>query len=204
MTNTFLFGPADSKPTPRAVWNSSDFTDIDDRVRGGSSTSSMTIQEPRAGIDFSGFLDTKTLGGAGFASQAYSKNQRGFPGDVISKEKYSGLRLVIAQVPVKNVSSDQEQPGGGKCPVTKFVLNLKPFVPPMRPDGRRESTVVYEYPFEAPKSLKEGVVAILAEWNQFHATYRGRPAKGAEPLDPSQVKEWSIMARSNFAVRKVV
>ncbi|UZJ51334.1 hypothetical protein CBS101457_000654 [Exobasidium rhododendri] len=196
-----LFAPADSSPTPRASWHASDFTSVDDTVRGGSSTSSMTVKNSSDGIDFSGFLDTTTLGGAGFASQAYSKNGQGFPGSVIDGNKYCGLRLVVAspQSSSADSRSGKDQAGGGKAPVTRFVLNLKPTIAPTRPDGRKESTVVYEYSFDASKSDKDGTMSILAEWNQFNATYRGRPADDAEPLDPSQVREWSIMARSNFA-----
>jgi hypothetical protein len=201
--NVLLFAPADYEPKPRAIWDPTDFTAVDDTVRGGSSTSAMIVSDPSAGIDFSGFLDTTTLGGAGFASQAYSKDQRGFPGAPIGKEKYAGLRLVLASAPSPNERSGKEQAGGGKGPVCRYVINLKPSIASTRPDGRKESTTVYEFSFEAPPSAKDGEISVFAEWNRFKATYRGRPATDAEPLDPSQVKEWSIMARSNFSVSMV-
>jgi hypothetical protein len=195
--STVLFAPADYKPAPRAVWIVSDFTDINDTVRGGSSKSSMTIVDASAGIDFTGFLDTTTLGGAGFASQSYSK---GFPGSALDKEKYTGLRLIVAS-PITRAaeSAAKVQPGGGKGPVTKYVLNLKTELPKRRPDGRSESAIVYEAAFSAPSKADGSCASVDAEWSDFKAIYRGRPAE-AKPLDPSQVKEWSIMARSNFEV----
>lgn len=197
-----LFGPESSDPKPRAVWNVSDFKNVDDTVRGGSSKSSMSIADSSAGIDFAGFLDTTTLGGAGFASQAYSKNGKGFPGSPLEKEKFSGLRLILASTKSKKTGADSagaSQPGGGKGPVIKYVLNLKTELPSTRPDGRRESAIVYEASFTAPTFSKECNSSIDIYWDDFKATYRGRPAE-AKPLDPSQVKEWSIMARSNFEV----
>lgn len=116
MIQVVLFGPKDYDTTPRAVWNASDFTNVDDTVRGGSSKSSMTIADPFAGIDFAGFLDTTTLGGAGFASQAYSKDKKGFPGSPLDKEKFSGLRLVLASNDSEKATANarRSQPGGGK------------------------------------------------------------------------------------------
>lgn len=196
--NVVLFAPADYKPSPRAAWDAAKFINIDDTVRGGSSSSSMKIHDATCGIDFAGFLDTTTLGGAGFASQAYSENGKGFPGSALDEEKFAGLQLVIkAPRAVATTNDTGTQPGGGKHPVTKFVLNLKTEDPPKRPDGRRESSVVYEWAFNA---TQEGVVALEAKWDQFLPKYRGRPATDAKPLNPSQVKEFSIMARSDFAV----
>lgn len=42
-----------------------------------------------------------------------------------------------------------------------------------------------------------------AEWKDFEATYRGRPVSGneAKSLDPSQIKEISLMCRSNVSLK---
>ena len=195
-----LFASEDYKPAPRAVWDATAFKEVSDTVRGGSSKCSMTIAS--GGIDFTGFLDTTTLGGAGFASQSYTKDEKGFPGNPLDKEKFSGLRLVINTIPPPHIeSASKGQPGGGKGPVTKYVLNLKTELPKKRPDGRSESAIVYEAAFTAPDSANGNSSSIDTEWSDFKATFRGRPAEAA-PLDPSKVKEWSIMARSNFEVRK--
>lgn len=197
-----LFASAKHEPHPRAVWDPTTFANIDDTVRGGSSSSSMTLKDASRGIDFSGFLDTTTLGGAGFASQAYSENGRGFPGNVLDKDKFSGLQLVIESPFIKDLvgGTEKQQPGGGKHPVTAYVLNLKTETPQKRPDGRNESTIVYEWAFNM---TQEGPMSLEAKWNEFKPKYRGRPADDAKLLDPSEVREMSFMARSNFAVSEV-
>lgn len=85
-----------------------------------------------------------------------------------------------------------------------YVLNLKTQEAKERPDGRRESQVVYEFKFDLPQSsLGQDECTHLeyaSNWSEFEPTYRGRPAKDAPALDPAQIKEWSIMARSDFGV----
>ena len=93
----------------------------------------------------------------------------------------------------------EKVPGGGKAPVTTYVIQLKMTVPEDRPDGRRESAITYEWEFDVASSLND-LSTVTAEWKDFKPTYRGRPKDDADPLDPGQVKEWSIMARSNFGV----
>ncbi|CAN9223174.1 unnamed protein product [Alternaria alternata] len=55
-------------------WKASDWTDSDDRVRGGASQSYLTITGSSA--RFHGNLDITTLGGAGFASQRTTGEDR--------------------------------------------------------------------------------------------------------------------------------
>lgn len=149
------------------------------------------------------FTDTTTLGGAGFASQLYAKP---FPQPVTS-ELYRGLQLSVRLPEAKSSKGTTgTQPGGGKESVRHYVLGLKTEIPEQRPDGRRESAIVYEWKFEVPRAglqnQQRELVEIGADWNEFKPFYRGRPKDDAPKLDPSQVKEWHIMARSDFGVSK--
>jgi len=101
-------------------------------------------------------------------------------------------------------------------------LNIKTDLPGTRPDGRRESVTVYEFDFDASEVMrgfaeqtgmtekqgKNDTVMVVssgktktytAMWKDFKPTYRGRPVppEEAKKLDPSQIKEISIMCRSN-------
>ncbi|PWN47989.1 NADH:ubiquinone oxidoreductase complex I intermediate-associated protein 30, partial [Violaceomyces palustris] len=179
-------------------WRTSDFKSIDDRVRGGSSQSYTSLYQSSDHPDrngeliFSGFLDTTTLGGAGFASQSTSD---AFP-IKLEKKVYRGLRLVVRN----------PDPGGGKNPVTSFVLELKTVKPATRPDGRRESTIVWEWKFDLPRSSAqrrhlEDLLVYESTWNDFKPKYRGRPVEDpdvAGEFRPQDTLEWSFMARSNF------
>lgn len=207
---TLLFGQPGKHA--RHDWNASDFTNVDDTVRGGSSTSKMTVVTSSAGcdeedvgsIDFSGFLDTTTLGGAGFASQSYMNV---IPGEPIDATSFEGLRLIGRRLPLDSDPgrANTSYPGGGKGPVTSYVINLKTVAPSYGPDGRRQSEVVYEWNIQLgdakEKAINDGALFdVRSSWTDFHPTYRGRPAPDAPPLDPSKIKEWSIMARSDFGV----
>ncbi len=154
---------------------------------------------------FHSLKDTTTLGGAGFASQL---NPTGFPWKV-DAETYRGLAIRFRRPPSASLTpgSEGKVPGGGKAPVSVYCLQLKMTVPEDRPDGRRESAVTYEWDFDAytageTNPRDPGVLHAQADWSEFKATYRGRPKDDAEPLDLAKVKEWSIMARSNFGVSR--
>jgi hypothetical protein len=136
-------------------------------------------------------IDTKTLGGAGFASQACTK-----PFDL---SNYDGLELLL--IPSKPREPDSP---------THFTLNLKTDLGGKRPDGRTQSTVSYEYDFHIPqgnspqnnnevKTSGYPIVALQASWKDFKPTYRGRPSNDAEPLDPASIREMAIMCRSNVS-----
>lgn len=93
--------------------------------------------------------------------------------------------------------------------MTKYVINLKTVKPSERPDGRRESSIVYEWDFDLGCKQKEATAEgalfdVQSDWADFKPTYRGRPAPDAPALDPAQIKEWSIMARSDFGVSSKV
>ena len=74
-----------------------------------------------------------------------------------------------------------------------FRINLKNEQPSRRPDGRRQSVLNYEFAFDLRDVMeekeKEKEVEIIAEWEDFKATYRGREDSGAPPLDPKRIEE---------------
>ncbi|KAG8667587.1 hypothetical protein FPOAC2_12758 [Fusarium poae] len=160
----YLFGG--TKPWDNSLWTASD-----DRVRGGSSISHLTVSSPTQAI-YHGHLDTKTLGGAGFASQRTI-------GDLaLDLSQTTGLQLVLG-------AGSSEQ---------KFTLNVKDTIPGKRKDGRDEAGISWEVDFEAPR---EGGV-LVKKWDEFKATYRGRDVKDPEPLKVDDIKRISLMTRSFF------
>ncbi|KAJ5726184.1 uncharacterized protein N7483_007541 [Penicillium malachiteum] len=154
------------------AWSQDDWTSSDDRVRGGSSHSTLTCSASSLTATFHGELDIQTLGGAGFASQRTTGTDR-----VWDLSAYDGLEVILG-------------PSDGKV----YTLTLKDEILPRRPDGREQSSVSWEYDFKG-----EGVRnSIFVKWSDFRATYRGRDKKDAEPLDLRNVKRFGIMVRSFF------
>lgn len=125
--------------------------------------------------EFSGTLDIKTLGGAGFASQRTVDEAVGSPWDLSG---YDALVLDVARADGK-----------------RYTVTLKDEVLPRRPDGREQSTVSWEYDFvvQAEEGGARGKVVI--PFADFEATYRGRPKEDAEPLDLGNVRRISFMMR---------
>lgn len=166
-----LFGRKGDLTPPAVAWNASSFKAVDDRVRGGSSTSQVAVvedgKEGEGELNFSGFLgeqveqshkvaqstntdltpysDTLTLGGAGFASQQYNSSSGAFP-ITLDGNQHDGLSLRVRR-PAQPANTTATQPGGGKGPVTQYNLNLYTTEPQQRPDGRNYSSVVYEADF---------------------------------------------------------
>ncbi|RSM14538.1 hypothetical protein CEP52_001313 [Fusarium oligoseptatum] len=160
---TYLFGG--DRPWSQELWTASD-----DRVRGGSSVSNLTICDSQA--IFHGNLDTKTLGGAGFASQRTK-------GDLsLDLSQTVGLQLDLG-------AGNSEQ---------KFTLTVKDTIPERREDGRDEAGVSWEVDIEPPT---EGGIIVM-KWDEFRATYRGRDVDDPKPLDLGDVKRISLMMRSFF------
>ncbi|TLS24052.1 hypothetical protein PpBr36_08581 [Pyricularia pennisetigena] len=167
--NRYIFGG--DKP-----WDEAGFTAVDDRVRGGSSVSHLTVNADRTAATFSGTLDTKTLGGAGFASQ---RTVDPFLVDL------TGVCALIADVVV---------PADNKT----YTLTLKNEILPTGPDGQEQSTVSWEYDFIA---LGDGDKVgerkqVQMPIDQFKPTYRGRPVDAK--LDLANIKRISFMMRSFF------
>lgn len=155
-------------------WDASLFTASDDRVRGGQSQSYLTVAEAGSQATFSGTLDIKTLGGAGFASQRTVDNAPSW--DLTG---YSSLVLDVAHADGK-----------------KYTITLKDEVLPKRPDGREQSTVSWEYDFVVEASESgSGSTKVTIPFKDFEPTYRGRPKPDAAPLDLKNVQRFSFLMR---------
>ncbi|EQB55292.1 complex I intermediate-associated protein 30 [Colletotrichum gloeosporioides Cg-14] len=146
-------------------WDSSLWTDSDDRVRGGKSQSHMHCESPEK-ARFFGHLDITTLGAAGFASQRTLGTLH------LDLRQYDGFVIRILE-------SDSK----------KYTLTVKDEILPPRDDGRDQSTISWEYDFVCDP----GDVKIL--WSDFKPTYRGKPKPDAKPLDLSNIKRISFMMR---------
>ncbi|KAJ0425423.1 complex I intermediate-associated protein 30-domain-containing protein [Aspergillus carlsbadensis] len=179
----YLFGG----PIP---WNFDSFRAVDDRVRGGSSRSTLT---PTGNGDsnsntarFSGTLDTTTLGGAGFASQQTYGDLNWDLSD------YDGIVLRVR--PGAGARSDINDGKG-----IKYTLLLKDNIPNKRPDGREQSAVCWEVDFHA-KSPASSDGTHYFKWSDFRATYRGRdcPDHLKKKLDTGGIKRVGFMVRSFF------
>lgn len=128
--------------------------------------------------EFSGHLDIKTLGGAGFASQ---RTADGLPGWDVSG--YDALVLDVAR------ADDR-----------RYTLTLKDEVLPRRPDGRDQSSVSWEYDFKVGAAAADGAstagsTRVVIPFGEFKPTYRGKPRPDAKPLDLKNVKRISFMMR---------
>ncbi|KAF2486870.1 complex I intermediate-associated protein 30-domain-containing protein [Neohortaea acidophila] len=160
-----LFGGVDG-------WQSDDWTASDDSVRGGSSKSHLCCGQETA--HFYGTLDTKTLGGAGFASQ------RTVSDDLkLDLSDYAGIQLDIENGDDKRYT---------------FILkdDLKS---PGIETGREKSSISFECDFDLEDVADN---TIFFPWDAFTPTYRGKPQKDVAPLDVKNIKRASIMVRSFF------
>ncbi|GAA6009488.1 hypothetical protein JCM10207_003800 [Rhodosporidiobolus poonsookiae] len=192
-----------SKPWPT-------FTAVDDSIRGGKSTSHWEVGSDNI-AKFSGNLDITALGGAGFASRSSTFSPR----LSFSPSRTAGLLLTFVPPTLPTPSTRDMLSVLPPHTPHRYTLNLKNDEPPHRPDGRRESVTVYEWELDVrdyepyvPRGVKEvdeekgekgsGEVTVLARWEDFKATYRGKDKLDARPLDPSSIYELSFMCRSNF------
>lgn len=166
--------PSSLNPTDDACyrpWDPSGWTSSDDRVRGGASHSYLSTESSTAHTAvFHGTLDIRKLGGAGFASQRTVGEDQ-----VWDLSAYDGILLDVARVDGK-----------------RYTLTLKDELLPRRGDGREQSTVSWEYDFEAKAG--EGT-RVWVPWAELRATYRGKEKEGVQPLDTKGVKRFSLMMR---------
>jgi hypothetical protein len=162
-------------------WSPLDWTSSDDRVRGGSSVSHLHCEPSSPIAVFNGNLDIKTLGGAGFASQRTTGEDRSW-----DLSKYNGLELEIKK-------SDGKQ----------YTFLLKDSLLEKSPNGREQSTVSWEYDFKA-EGAQSGNGKVFVAWKDLKPTYRGKEKKDAEPLDLKNIKRVSIMMRRYNASLLVV
>lgn len=154
-------------------WDSGAWTDSDDRVRGGRSQSHLAI-DPSGHAEFHGTLDITALGGAGFASQRTTGVLD------LDLSEFDGIVIAVA------AAADDK----------KYTLTLKDEILPKRDDGRDQSTVSWEYDFTATPDRD-----VVVRWDDFKATYRGRPKPDAKPLDRSSIKRVSFMMRRYIAIK---
>ncbi|PSN72844.1 CIA30-domain-containing protein [Corynespora cassiicola Philippines] len=157
-------------------WDASDWTASDDRVRGGKSQSYLEVSS--SGARFHGNLDIKTLGGAGFASQRTTGDDRSW-----DLSAYDGITLHV-----------------GKADSKRYTFNLKDEILPRNPEnGREQSTTSWEYDFTlSDASAFSESSTIFIAWDQLKPTYRGKEQKDARKLDLTNIKRFSIMMRSFF------
>lgn len=120
---------------------------------------------------FHGNLDIKTLGGAGFASQRTTGDDRSW-----DLSAYDGIHLDV-----------------GKDDGKRYTITLKDEILPLTSDGREQSTISYEYDFSAT-----GNYSVFVPWSELKPTYRGKEKSDASPLNKESVKRWSFMMRSFF------
>ncbi|CAI7574514.1 unnamed protein product [Penicillium pancosmium] len=153
------------------AWNSDDWTSSDDRVRGGSSHSTLTCSPSSLVAHFHGELDIKTLGGAGFASQRTRGDDRTW-----DLSHHDGLEIIVDRADDK-----------------LYTLTLKNEILPKRSDGREQSSVSWEFDFRVERQK-----TIFVKWEDFRPTYRGKDKVDAEPLNLKNVKRFGIMVRSFF------
>jgi hypothetical protein len=128
---------------------------------------------------FRGKLDTKTLGGAGFASQRTVGELS------LDLSKFDGIYLAL-----NSVKSDQK----------KYTFILKDEVLPRNlSSGREQSTISWEFDFEVPKAStaqsQPTAVGVFIPWRRFKATYRGKEKKDVKGPDLCSIKRVSIMMR---------
>ena len=126
-------------------------------------------------VRFYGYLDTKTLGGAGFASQATRGDQ------AWDLSKWDAIQLAVSKADDKT-----------------YTFILKDEIPDtQREDGREQSSISWEYDFKlntGNTSVAE-TQKITIPWNQLKATYRGRERKDVDPIKTGKILRFSIMAR---------
>ncbi|KAJ8070046.1 hypothetical protein OCU04_000446 [Sclerotinia nivalis] len=159
-----LFGG--SKP-----WSALDWTSSDDRVRGGASQSYLECSTFSSVATFSGTLDIKTLGGAGFASQRTTADH------TWDLAAFDGILLDLGR-------SDQKQ----------YTFIIKDELLPKSPNGREQSTISWEFDFKGAVDHS----LVFVKWADLKPTYRGREMKDATPLNLKNIKRFSIMMRSFF------
>jgi hypothetical protein len=161
-----LFGPISG-------WDLGNWRTVDDRVRGGSSQSSLIPYID--GVLFKGILDTKTLGGAGFASQQYWFN---------SEQEWIGSNQKGLAITFGRILNENPK---------EISINLFNEYPQDRGDGRRKSNIAYKNSI-----IPEEYERQILYFDDFKPTFRGRDKPDAPPLDLSQITGLSIMMQSFF------
>ncbi|KAG8934538.1 hypothetical protein FRC02_009750 [Tulasnella sp. 418] len=191
-------------------WSINHWRQVDDSVRGGSSRSYLDSYKKHGskteGVYFHGLLDTKTLGGAGFASQKYDYN----PVLDLSRSRFQGIRLHVDLAQRAATVIEKSETPDNPCVFT-FTIVTTPAK--KLPNGRTASRVVWEANFQIT-ALRHyhKVLEIDLPFESFIPTYRGRPVdhlatksvKAEQHGDHSlefateRIYEIGLMCRSNF------
>ncbi|MBW0474038.1 hypothetical protein O181_013753 [Austropuccinia psidii MF-1] len=143
-------------------WKINDWIEVSDSVRGGASSAKLSLLNPSnqsAGVRFQGNLDTKALGGAGFASQAYR-----YPME-IENDKFNAFFIEIYPV------------NSSVTTLQTFSFIVKDIPIGSTPDGKPTPSLSYEYKFQAPKSKNpqgdlEHLVQFKIPFTALQAVYR--------------------------------
>ncbi|KAL8648238.1 MAG: hypothetical protein Q9226_006077 [Calogaya cf. arnoldii] len=168
----------------------------DDRVRGGSSRSSLSALPNNCAL-FEGHLDIETLGGAGFASQfqyaalenegSRSKNE-----SVWDLSAYEGIELEV---------------GAGDGKVYTLILKDEESQE-KRDDGREKAGINWEADFRASASSEDSAgenavgKKIWIPWNDLKPTYRGKKKDDAGKFKPGETRRIGFMMRSFFGTQQ--
>jgi Complex I intermediate-associated protein 30 (CIA30) len=149
-------------------WHVNDWKTVDDRIRGGSSKS--VLEQKDDFVVFRGELDTKTLGGAGFASQVYYYDKS------IDFTQFKGICVELGEF-------DDDK---------SLALNLFNHLPNDRGDGRNASGITHKAVFNP---VSGG--SVYLPFNDFKPTFRGKEREGP-PLDLAHIHGIGIMMQSFF------
>ncbi|XTI88520.1 CIA30-domain-containing protein, partial [Cenococcum geophilum] len=163
-------------------WIPSDWTAGDDCVRRGKSQAGQShfdCSPSDSNACFYGQLDIQTLGGAGFASQRTTGDDRSW--DVSG---YDSIQLDTGEADKK-----------------RYTFIIKDKLLQMNPgNGREQSTISYEYDFSiSSKMANSNGTFIFIPWKDFKATYRGKEEKEVSALDRKKIKRFSTTMRSFFS-----
>lgn len=176
----------------RRPWLSLPWNTSDDRVRGGSSRSSLVASPSNCAL-FKGHLDIETLGGAGFASQFQSAalvapnsgDEDAARDGVWDLGLYNGIELVIG-------------PGDSKI----YTFILKDELPQdKRDDGRDKAGINWEADFSlgtgSEFTSREGTQekVIWIPWEALKATFRGREIGDDRKLNIRKIRRIGLMIR---------
>jgi hypothetical protein len=76
----------------------------------------------------------------------------------------------------------------------RYTITVSNEIAAKRPDGRDQSTILYEYSFDP----EHGPYRRYVKWDEFKPFYRGKPKEDAPGLDIGCIRRWSFMIRSFF------
>ncbi|CAO1605101.1 hypothetical protein XANCAGTX0491_008633 [Xanthoria calcicola] len=178
------------------VWLPPPWHTSDDRVRGGSSRSSLSVLPSNCAL-FEGHLDIDTLGGAGFASQF----QSAAPHHDGSKSENDGIWDLSAY---KGIEVDV---GAGDGKVYTLILKDEE-APDKRDNGREKAGINWEADFrannggESPAGEEAVGKKVWVPWSDLKPTYRGKKKEDAGEFKPGEIRRIGFMMRSFFGTQQ--